>query len=137
MVSARTLAIPLLALGLACGPKHLETRVDARRAETLQAECRKVEGRWEVSLRLPAGHWAVGVDEAQPFELLPGEPRATLRWRVEAERWRQARPVTFTIASDTVRMELRVRYPGPSSASEHLQHLLVVVWQLLGEGMRR
>ena len=120
------LCLPLALAGLACAPTRLETRVNGRPAETLQAACRPVDGGWELSLRLPAGHWEVLPDEAQRVELRPGEPRETLVWRVPQARWNQARPFTFSLRSGELRMAFSVRYPGPSVVPEVLKELAVV-----------
>jgi hypothetical protein len=103
-----------LALTVGCvGPKGLETRVDSRRTETYQAEAEKLEGRWQVSFLLPAGEWTVLPEEEQPFLIVPGSPRATLRWTVAPERWtRQDKPFRFRLKGAAGgEMSLSVTYP--------------------------
>jgi hypothetical protein len=110
------LAALLLVLGgLACtGPKHLDTTLGGRRADSLVAEARKVDGRWQVELLLPVGQWQVEVEEAQAVQVLPGDPRATLRWVVDGDRWRQQdRPFRFTLmGAGGLRLPMAVRYPN-------------------------
>jgi hypothetical protein len=108
----------LLLAGLmpvACsGPRRLETRLGGRSLEDLRAEARKVEGRWQVELLLPAGHWKVETEEGQTFELLPNEPRATLRWTVAPDRWsQQDRPFRFDLVGEGgLRLSFSVLYPN-------------------------
>ena len=109
------LGAALLCLGLLGGcsaHRNLETRINNQPAESLRAEARKVEGRWQVSLPLPVGDWRIETGEAQPFELLPGSPRQTLRWTVAPERWdRRDRPFTFSLkGKEGLEIPLSVKY---------------------------
>jgi hypothetical protein len=82
--------------------------------EDLRAEARKVEGHWQVELLLPVGRWKVETGEGQTFDLLPNEPRATLRWTVAPDRWsQQDRPFRFDLVGETgLRLPLAVVYPN-------------------------
>jgi len=103
-----------LALAAGCrGPRVLETRLDTVRTETYQAEAEKLEGRWQVSLRLPAGDWTVLPEEEQPFRVETGSPRATLRWMVAPGRWaRQDQPFRFRLKGAAGgEVHLSVTYP--------------------------
>ena len=95
--------------------------------EGLRAEARKVEGRWQVELLLPAGRWTVATEEGQAFDLLPNEPRATLRWTVAPDRWsQQDRPFRFDLVGEGgLRLSLSVVYPNtlPKAAEVVLQVL--------------
>lgn len=105
----------LLLTGLACsGPKQLETRFGMRRSESLTAEARKIEGRWQVELLLPTGHWRVDPQEGQLVQVLPGEPCSTLRWVVDPDRWvQQDRPFRFTLIGEGgLSLSMSVRYPN-------------------------
>jgi hypothetical protein len=107
--------ILLLAGSSACsGPKRLETSLGGRRAESLTAEARKIDGRWQVELLLPAGHWRVETQEGQAVQVLPGEPRSTLRWVVDSDRWsQQDRPFRFTLTGEGgLGLSMSVRYPN-------------------------
>ena len=100
---------------LACsGPRPLETRLGGRSMEDLRAEALKVEGRWQVTLKLPAGRWRVETAEGQELLLEPGEPRGTLRWKVAPDRWsQQDRPFRFDlVGEDGLRLSLSVTYPN-------------------------
>ena len=124
----RAVAGALLFPALACsGPRRLETRLGGRPMEDLRAEARRVEGRWQVELRLPAGRWRVETGESQPFTLSPDEPRATLRWTVAPDRWsQQDRPFRFDLVGETgLRLSLSVVYPNtlPRAAEVVLQVL--------------
>ena len=114
--SSRSLSILLgLALALACtGPRSLETRLGNRAMDDLRAVAQKVEGRWQVELLLPVGHWQVETHEGQTFHLLPNEPRATLRWTVAPDRWsQQDRPFRFDLVGEGgLRLPLAVVYPN-------------------------
>lgn len=108
------LAVLLLA-GPACsGPKRLEMSLGGRRADSLKADTHKIEGRWQVELLLPAGHWRVDPQEGQSVQVLPGEPRTTLRWVVDPERWNQQdRPFRFTLIGEGgLSLPMSVRYPN-------------------------
>ncbi|MFN7958138.1 MAG: hypothetical protein U0P46_07460 [Holophagaceae bacterium] len=67
-----------------------------------------------MELLLPEGPWRVETPEAQSFDLLPGEPRATLRWTVAPDRWSlQDRPFRFDlIEPEGLRLSLAVIYPN-------------------------
>jgi len=113
--STTCLALLLLAAGPGCsGPRQLETSLGGRRAESLKAEARKVDGRWHVELRLPAGHWRVDPQEGQSVQVLPGEPCSTLRWEVDPDRWtQQDRPFRFTLIGDGgLSLPMAVHYPN-------------------------
>jgi hypothetical protein len=105
----------LVLMPLACsGPRRLETRLGGRPLENLRAEARKVEGHWQVELMLPAGRWKVETEEGQTFDLLPNEPRATLRWTVAPDRWsQQDRPFRFDLVGEAgLRLSFSVLYPN-------------------------
>jgi hypothetical protein len=106
----------LLLAGLtACGgSRRLETTLAGRPVEHLTALARKQEGRWRVELLLPVGRWRVETAEGQDVEILPGEPRATLRWTVAPDRWaQQDRPFRFDLVGESgLRLSLAVRYPN-------------------------
>jgi len=108
--------VPLAMMGLlGCGgPKRLETTLAGRPLENLTALARKQEGRWRVELLLPAGQWRVETQEGQELEVLPAEPRATLRWTVAPDRWaQQDRPFRFDLIGESgLRLSLAVRYPN-------------------------
>ena len=93
----------------------------------LRAEARKVEGRWRVTLELPAGRWKVEPKEDQAFDLRPGEPRATLHWTVAPDRWsQQDRPFRFDLVGESgLRLPFAVVYPDtlPKAAEAVLQVL--------------
>lgn len=111
----RALVCLMLLAGPACsGPKRLEISLGGHRAESLNAEARKIEGRWQVELLLPAGHWRVDPQEGQTVQILPGEPCSTLRWVVDADRWsQQDRPFRFTLIGDGgLSLPMSVRYPN-------------------------
>jgi hypothetical protein len=100
---------------IACsGPRRLETRLGGRAMEDLRAEARKVEGHWQVELLLPVGRWTVETKEGQAFDLLPNEPRATLRWTVAPDRWsQQDRPFRFDLVGEAgLRLSFSVSYPN-------------------------
>ncbi|WP_243303359.1 hypothetical protein [Geothrix oryzisoli] len=108
-------ALLLLAGLAACGgPRRLETTLAGRRVEQLTALARKQDGRWRVELLLPVGHWRAETAEGQDLEILPGEPRATLRWTVAPDRWaQQDRPFRFDLVGESgLRLSLAVRYPN-------------------------
>lgn len=108
-------ALLLALMPLACsGPRRLETRMGGRAMEDLRAEARQVEGRCQVELLLPAGHWQVETQEGQVFEILPGEPRATLRWTVAPDRLaQQERPFRFDLVGESgLRLSFAVIYPN-------------------------
>jgi hypothetical protein len=112
-----TQVLVLLSLaGLAAcgGPRKLETTLAGRPVEHLAAHARKQDGRWRVELLLPVGHWRVETVEGQDLEILPGEPRATLRWTVAPDRWaQQDRPFRFDlVGASGLRLSLAVRYPN-------------------------
>ena len=110
------LAIACIALmPLACsGPRHLETRLGNRTLEEQQAVAHKIDGRWRVEFLLPAGRWQMECREDQPWDLVPHEPRATLRWTVAPDRWsQQDRPFRFDLVSETgLRLSYSVVYPN-------------------------
>jgi hypothetical protein len=100
---------------VACsGPRRLKTRLGGRALEDLRAKARKVEGHWQVELLLPAGRWKVETEEGQTFDLLPNEPRATLRWTVAPDRWsQQDRPFRFDLVGESgLRLSFAVLYPN-------------------------
>lgn len=96
------------------GPRTLETRIGTHRTEYLQAQAVKAGDQWQVELTLPAGTWTVIPGEAQAVELVPGTPRATLRWRVLPERWRhQDKPFEFTLQGEGgMALRMSVKYPN-------------------------
>lgn len=103
------------ALLMSCsGPRRLETRQGGRPLEDLRAEARKVDGSWQVELPLPMGQWKVETQEDQAFELVPREPRATLRWTVAPDRWsQQDRPFKFDLVGEGgLRLSFAVVYPS-------------------------
>jgi hypothetical protein len=95
--------------------------------EDLRAEARKVDGRWQVELLLPAGRWKVETAEGQTFDVVPNEPRATLSWTVAPDRWsQQDRPFRFDLVGEAgLRLPLAVVYPNtlPKAAEVLLQVL--------------
>ena len=108
-------ALLLALIPLACSsPRRLETRLGGRAMEDLRAEAQKVEGRWRVELLLPVGKWKVETEESQAFDLLPHEPRATLRWTVAPDRWsQQDRPFRFDLVGENgLRLSFSVIYPN-------------------------
>lgn len=117
-----------LALALGCArPRGLETRLDTVRTETYRAEAEKVDGRWQVSLRLPAGDWTVLPEEEQPFRVEPGSPRSTLRWTVAPERWaRQDQPFRFRLQG-AAGGEVRLSVTYPPTLSGPVRFLLEVL----------
>ncbi len=88
--------------------------------EELHAEARKIEGQWCCQLKLPLGSWRAETAEGQDLEVLPGEPRATLRWKVAPDRWsQQDRPFLFDlVGKDGMRLSLSVRYPSSLPGGE-------------------
>ena len=119
MHPARLLALPVIVL-LACGPRRLETTVMGRKTQSLVALAEKQEGRWQVSLRLPAGNWSVSApQEPQAVEVVPGSPFATARWTVSPERWRNTdRPLLLNLCSpEGQTLEFSITYApmGPGS----------------------
>jgi hypothetical protein len=85
-----------------------------RPMESLRADARKVDGQWHCEMRLPLGRWRVETSEGQTFDITPGEPRATLRWKVAPDRWaQQDRPLVFDLVGEgDLRLSLSVRYPN-------------------------
>ncbi|NWJ41617.1 MAG: hypothetical protein HXX12_11670 [Geothrix sp.] len=120
-------ALLMLSLSACSGPRRLETRLGGRPLEDLRAEARKVEGRWQVELLLPMGTWKVETEEGQTFNVIPDEPRATLRWTVAPDRWsQQDRPFRFDLVSEKgLRLSFAVVYPNtlPKAAEVVLQVL--------------
>jgi hypothetical protein len=106
--------LPLAGLVACGGPRKLETTLAGRPVEHLTALARKQEGRWRVELLLPVGRWRVETAEGQDLEILPAEPRATLRWTVAPDRWaQQDRPFRFDLVGESgLRLSLAVRYPN-------------------------
>jgi len=120
----------LMLCPLACsGPRRLETRLGGRSMEDLRAEARKVEGRWQVELLLPAGNWKVETEEGQTFDMIPNEPRATLRWKVAPDRWsQQDRPLRFDlVGAGGLRLSFSVVYPNTLPGG----NVMVDVWRVL------
>ncbi len=120
----------LMLCPLACsGPRRLETRLGGRSMEDLRAEARKVEGRWQVELLLPAGTWTVETEEGQIFDLIPNAPRATLRWTVAPDRWsQQDRPFRFDlVGAGGLRLSFSVVYPNTLPGG----NVMVDVWRVL------
>ena len=104
----------LLGLGACAGPKKLETTMGGRQMENLHADARKIDGQWWCEMQLPLGQWRAETVEGQAFDLVPGEPRATLRWKVAPDRWsQQDRPFKFDlVGASGLRLSLSVRYPN-------------------------
>jgi len=113
------------------GPKTLETRIGTHKTESLVAEAEWTGDCWQVSLVLPAGNWKVEPVESQSYEMIAGDPRATLRWSVTPGRWANfKKPFVFELAGEGgIRIPLTVRYPRKMefSASEFGQKLLLFV----------
>jgi len=124
-ITTSLLGLALLVAAGCSGSRHLETRLGGRAMEDLRAEARRVDGGWRVELLLPAGQWKVEPQEGQPWDLLPNEPRATLRWTVTLDRWsRQDRPFRFDlVGASGLRLSLAVVYPNtlPKAAEVVLQ----------------
>jgi len=120
-------ALLVLSMPACSGPRRLETRLGGRPMDDLRAEARKVEGRWQVELVLPMGTWKVETEEGQTFEVIPNEPRATLRWTVAPDRWsQQDRPFRFDLVGEgNLRLSFAVVYPHtlPKAAEVVLQVL--------------
>jgi hypothetical protein len=97
--------------------------------EDLRAVANKVDGRWQVQLQLPVGKWRLETGEDQAFEIIPGEPRATLRWTVAPDRWsQQDRLFHFDLVGENgMRLSLSVRYPNTLPA----QSLVLDVFRVL------
>lgn len=114
------------------GPRRLETRLDGRSLENLRAEARRIEGRWQVELLLPAGRWKVETEEGQTFDLIPNEPRGTLRWTVAPDRWsRQDRPFRFDlVGASGLRLSFSVVYPNTLPGG----NVMMDVWRVLTSG---
>jgi hypothetical protein len=91
-----------------------------RQMEEFRAVARKVEGRWWCELRLPLGTWRIETAEGQNVEILSGEPRATLQWKVAPDRWsQQDRPFYFDlIGENNLRLSFSVRYPSSLPGGE-------------------
>ena len=99
---------------LACtGPKVLETRINNRQTVSLTAEAVKENGRWKVSMLLPAGTWSIQTQESQTVEIISGNPRSTARWTVSHDRWNQQdKPFQFKLLSENgVGIDIAVKYP--------------------------
>lgn len=128
-------ALLILSLSACSGPRHLETQLGGRPVEDLKAEARKVEGRWQVELLLPAGRWRIETPEAQSFDLLPGEPRATLRWTVAPDRWsQQDRPFRFDlIGAEGLNLSFAVTYPNSLAGG----NAMVELWRILSGEVKR
>jgi len=111
------------------GPRRLETSLGGRPMEDLRAVANKVDGRWQVQLQLPVGKWRLETGEDQAFEIIPGEPRATLRWTVAPDRWsQQDRLFHFDLVGENgMRLSLSVRYPNTLPA----QSLVLDVFRVL------
>ena len=130
MVRRLAPALACMLLALACsGPRQLETRTGGRPNESLKAEARKAGDRWQVELLLPVGHWRVETEEGQTVEVIPGEPRATLRWTVDPDRWsQQDRPFRFTLVGEGgLSLSFSVHYPNSLPA----QSLMLEVFRIL------
>jgi hypothetical protein len=97
--------------------------------EDLRAEAHQVEGRWQVELLLPAGRWKVESEEGQTFDILPNEPRATLRWTVAPDRWsQQDRPFRFDLVGESrLRLSFSVLYPNTLPASDFVLNVFRVL----------
>ncbi|MCE1204272.1 MAG: hypothetical protein LWW79_06645 [Holophagaceae bacterium] len=125
-------ALLILSVPACSGPRRLETRLGGRPLEGLHAEARKVGGRWQVELLLPAGRWKVETEEGQAFDILPNEPRATLQWTVAPDRWsQQDRPFRFDLVGESgLRLSFAVVYPSSLPGG----NVMVDVWRVLSGG---
>lgn len=91
-----------------------------RRTQSLVALAEKQEGRWQVSLQLPGGNWAVSApQEPQAIDVVPGSPSATARWTVSPERWRNTdRPLRLNLRSpEGQTLEFTITYASMGSGA--------------------
>jgi hypothetical protein len=126
---------PFVAAGLiACAACHrnLETRVNGRVAQTLQAEARPAQGGWEVSLPLPSGKWvASATAEGTVIRVVDQANGQEARWLVTVDRWRNSdRPFLFRLSGEggTV-FDMEVKY-GQLPTTPRV--LLNVIYMMVG-----
>ena len=104
-------AICLLSI-VGCGMKRLETRISGHKAETYSAEAEKLNGFWQVTLRLPAGKWKVRVEgEDQLIRVIEGDPYSLARWNVTPERFNASdRPINVFLEDGALTIPLQISY---------------------------
>jgi hypothetical protein len=131
MRNLRVLAWTLCGLVACSGHRRLDTQVNGRTAETLQAVAERAAGGWTVSMPLPGGRW-VGKAEGEevPFRVVEGPTGSILKWEVTSERWGQERPFKFRLEGEHgTFLNLGVHYGVRSGTSKVL---LNVAYMLAG-----
>lgn len=94
--------LPPILLAGCKGPRDLQTKVNNRPIDTLTASAQMENDLWVVEMNLPAGNWTIKTEEDQPFEIIKGDPKSTLRWKVSPGRWsNKEKPFNFQISPDS------------------------------------
>ena len=125
-----SIALFLLALLACASSRPLDTRIQGRKAESLQAEAVRSDGMWQISLPLPAGTWsATSPEERQDVRVLDKNGRGEARWVVTPERWRDGKPLLLRLRDPQgteLSMEIRYgAYPAAGRVTLNVLYFLV------------
>lgn len=132
MKANRSVAMALMLLIMAACRHHtLTPSIGGRPAQTLQADARKVDDGWVVTLPLPIGNWTPkAVGEEQTMEVVTVDGKAAARWRVRSERWANSeRPFMFLLVGSEGRdIQMSVTYTLVPRGAQNILHLLAHGW---------
>lgn len=123
--------LPVLMPAIGCRHRILTPSIGGRPAQTIQADARKIDGTWVVTLPLPLGNWSPkAVGEEQAMEVVTLEGRASVRWKVRPERWANSdRPFAFVLVGDEERkIEMSVTYTLFSRGTQSILNILAHGW---------
>ena len=114
------------------GPRDLQTKVNNRPIDNLTASAQMENGLWVIEMNLPIGNWTIKTEEDQLYEIIKGDPKSALRWKVSPERWsNKGKPFNFQLFPESGQpMYCSVKYVSRPGVTGTVVYLMGELWKI-------